>query len=161
MKPVSEHIIKSTGKKLLLAVPETNADFEKYFTLRYEVLRKPWNQPKGSEQDEGDKTSQHVCLLFNDEVIGVCRLQLNSASEAQIRYMGVHSNYQGMHLGDIMLAYFEVRAKELGIKTIFLQAREKAVSFYKRNGYQMIEKTFLLFDQIQHYSMQKNLRQES
>ena len=157
MQIISQQTIASTGKKLLLAIPETEIDFAKYYRVRFDVLRKPWHQPKGSEKDAGDNTSHHVCLLNGDDVIGVCRLQINSADEAQIRYMAVSENYRRQKLGDVMLLYFENLAKQMEIKTIILQAREIAVGFYKHNGYEITEKTFLLFGEIQHYLMRKEV----
>ena len=37
--------------------PTTSEEFKKYYNLRYEILRKPWGQPQGSEIDDGDETS--------------------------------------------------------------------------------------------------------
>jgi ribosomal protein S18 acetylase RimI-like enzyme len=38
-----------------------------------------------------------------------------------------------------------------------LHAREIAIGFYQKLGYQMIEKSHLLFGEIQHYLMEKTL----
>lgn len=158
MKILSEFTVDiSTLKKIKLAIPETKLEFNEYFYLRYKVLREPWKQPEGSEKDEGDETSYHVCLLHRHMMVGVCRMQINSADEAQIRYMAVHELYRGENLGVVMLSYFERMAREKGIDTMILQARETAVKFYARNGYEVVEKTFLLFNEIQHYLMKKNL----
>ena len=35
--------------------PKSPEDFKKYYNLRYEVLRKPWNQPIGSERDRKER----------------------------------------------------------------------------------------------------------
>ena len=42
-----------------------------------------------------------------------------------------------------------------GDTQMILQAREVAVDFYKSQGYQILEKSHVLFDHIQHYLMQK------
>ena len=31
--------------------PKTKEDFKKYYDLRWRILRKPWNQPRGSEKE--------------------------------------------------------------------------------------------------------------
>ena len=59
--------------------------------------------------------------------------------------------------GSLLLAALEQAAGELKLDTIRLQARENAVPFYLRHGYQLQEKTFLLFGEIQHYLMNKQL----
>jgi predicted GNAT family N-acyltransferase len=44
-----------------------------------------------------------------------------------------------------------------GRSKIFLQARENAVPFYITMGFRVTEKTFLLFEKIQHFAMEKDL----
>jgi len=38
-----------------LIVPETAVDRERYFDLRWRVLREPWQQPRGSERDDRER----------------------------------------------------------------------------------------------------------
>ena len=138
--------------------PVTPAQFEKYYRLRYETLRKPWNQPEGSERATDDETAVHAMLVTdNGEAVGVCRMHLQTAQEAQLRFMGIHENYQGKGLGKLLIDYLEDKARSMGAEIMILQAREKAVSFYERNGYNVTEKTHLLFGSIQHYKMEKQL----
>ena len=139
--------------------PKSPTEFDKYYNLRYEVLRKPWNQPLGSERDEGDDTSLHRMILDepNGKTIAVGRLQFNSNKQAQIRYMAVADGYQGKGYGRKIVGALEDIAREKGIRTIILQSRENAVKFYERNGYEIIEKSYLLFDKIQHWLMVKKI----
>jgi ribosomal protein S18 acetylase RimI-like enzyme len=138
--------------------PRTVQDFELYFDLRFHVLRKPWNRPPGSEKDELEEGSLHAMLLDDqNEVAGVCRMQYNGPDEAQLRYMAIRADLQGKGFGKLLLDHFEIIARKQKLKYITLQARENAVSFYKRNGYEVKEKTMLLWDTIQHYRMEKQL----
>ncbi|MHC2991577.1 acyltransferase [Pontibacter sp. HJ8] len=138
--------------------PATPEAFEKYYSLRYETLRRPWNQPEGSEYAEDDDRAIHAMLVDDEgEAIGVCRLHLNAIREGQLRFMGIRADKQGQRLGDQLLRYLEQRAKKMGAKIMTLQARENAVNFYRRNGYEVIEKTYLLFGTIQHYKMARQL----
>jgi N-acetylglutamate synthase-like GNAT family acetyltransferase len=139
--------------------PSTPEQFEQYYRLRYETLRGPWNQPEGSERAEDDDTAIHAMLVDDDgdEVIGVCRLHLSTPQEGQIRFMGIRADKQGQRLGDQLLQYLEEKARQLGATVMTLQARENAVNFYRRNGYEVIEKTHLLFGSIQHYKMARQL----
>jgi predicted GNAT family N-acyltransferase len=127
--------------------------------LRYEVLRKPWNQPPGSEKDNQEDTSIHIMAMDeNNRVLGVCRLQFNSSAEAQLRFMGVKENTQGLGIGRKLIDYAEQRAKAEGASTMILQAREIAVDFYRKCGYTIVEKSFLMWGEIQHYLMSKELK---
>ena len=139
--------------------PTTSEEFKKYYNLRYEVLRKPWGQPLGSERDEGEDTSIHR-MIINEETgdaIAVGRLQFNSIHEAQIRYMAVADEFQGKGLGSQIISALENVARGTGMQRIILSARENALQFYKNNGYEIIEKTHLLFGKIQHWLMRKEL----
>ncbi len=139
--------------------PNSSAEFEQYYNLRYEVLRKPWLQPKGSEKDDGDKSSIHRMIIdeSNGKAVAVGRLQFNTSEEAQIRYMAVSDNYQLKGYGNIIVKTLEDIALNKGIKNIILQARENALKFYWKNGYEIIEKSYLLFDEIQHWLMVKKI----
>ena len=139
--------------------PNSSAEFEQYYNLRYEVLRKPWLQPKGSEKDDGDKSSIHRMIIdeSNGKAVAVGRLQFNTSEEAQIRYMAVSENYQLKGYGNIIVKTLEDIALDKGIRNIILQARENALKFYWKNGYEIIEKSYLLFDEIQHWLMVKKI----
>jgi N-acetylglutamate synthase-like GNAT family acetyltransferase len=51
----------------------------------------------------------------------------------------------------------EQEAKNRGVSRLFLHARESAIPFYLSLGYEILEKTHLLFGEIQHFSMEKYL----
>ena len=53
--------------------------------------------------------------------------------------------------------HFEQISTNKKIQYIILNARENAVPFYKKLGYNITEKTNLLFGKIQHYEMKKVL----
>ena len=131
--------------------------FEDYYELRWRVLRKPWNQPRGSEKDELEDKSIHIMACDGDKIVGVARLHFNSKEEAQIRYMAVDENYRRRGIGSMMLQRSEEIAKERGASHIVLNARENAVGFYEKNGYKIVEKSYVLFGEIQHYKMMKKL----
>ena len=139
--------------------PNTSTEFKIYYNLRYEVLRKPWLQPKGSERDEEEETSLHRMIIdeSNGKAVAVGRLQFNTIEEAQIRYMAVSDDYQGMGYGSKMVNVLDDIAREKGSRKIILQSRGNAVKFYEKNGYEIIEKSYLLFDEIQHWLMGKEL----
>ena len=91
------------------------------------------------------------------DTIAVGRLQFNTKEKAQIRYMAVAEDFQGQGLGSQIIATLEDIAREKSIQRMILQARENAVQFYKNHCYEIIEKTHLLFGEIQHWLMGKDL----
>lgn len=138
--------------------PDTPEQWKAYYGLRFKVLRQPWGQPEGSEVASDDPESIHGMIYTNDgHVLAAGRIHQNALHQAQIRFMAVDPAWQGKGLGQAILTYLEMMAvkKYPHLKSICLQARENAVNFYVKNGYQIKEKTFLLFGEIQHYLMEK------
>jgi N-acetylglutamate synthase-like GNAT family acetyltransferase len=140
-----------------LCSPKTKSEFEKYFELRWQILRKPWGQPKGSEQDSDEDNSYHLMAIENGRVIGIARLQFTKHNAAQLRYMAVDSAHQKKGIGKSLIEHLETYAKQHEVNELFLHARDNALIFYKKLGYEITEKSYLLFDSIQHYKMCKKL----
>jgi len=136
--------------------PETKLEFEQYFNLRWRILRKPWDQKKGSEQDDMDENSIHIMAIIGDKVIGCGRGQFNSKEQAQIRYMAVDDVFRGQGFGFGILKALEEEFTENGAKEIILIAREKAVLFYEKQGYKIFKEGEVLFGEIKHYWMRKD-----
>ncbi len=137
--------------------PKSELDFESYYDLRWRVLRKPWNQPRGSEKDDLEDKSIHLMACSGPTVIGVARAHFNSANEAQIRYMAVEDQYRGRGVGTKLLAELEKRIRKKGANVITLNARETAVGFYEDHDYQFVAKAHTLYDSIEHFKMAKNI----
>lgn len=141
-----------------IGAPATDEEFEKYFDLRWRILREPWQQPRGSEKDELEHGSHHVMVCDeNNQVIGVGRLHAATDTQGQIRYMAVDTARQGKGIGGLLLKELERIAKEKKFSSILLHARENAVPFYLQRGYTQLEKSHLLFNSIQHFKMIKYL----
>jgi N-acetylglutamate synthase-like GNAT family acetyltransferase len=112
----------------------------------------------GSEKDNSEDASTHIMASDeNGNLVGVCRLQKNAPDQAQLRFMAVKETLQGKGIGMKLIAYAEDKAKQQGAKILILQARETVIEFYKKCGYSVVEKSFLMWDKIQHYLMEKKL----
>lgn len=137
--------------------PATELEWNSYYKIRFESLRKPWGQPEGTEKDDTDSSSINVMMLENNIPVAVGRLHYNSPTEGQVRYMAVEESCRSMGYGSLVLQELERMAKEANATTMILEARERAIPFYERNGYQVIKQSYLLFGEIQHYTMSKEL----
>lgn len=138
--------------------PETSEEFKHYYHLRWKLLRAPWGQAEGSGIDAIEDQCFHLIALDNsDDIIGVARLQFNNRNEAQIRYMAVTEKYQRKAIGGQLMAAMEKHALDSDCHNILLDAREAAVDFYKKQGYQVTAKSYRLFGEIQHFQMSKKL----
>jgi len=137
--------------------PKTHAEFKQYFELRWRILRKPWNEPEGSEQDSDEDSAYHLMTIEKGRIMGVARLQFVENNSAQLRYMAVDKAHQNKGIGRSMIEHMETYAKQHAANELFMHARENALIFYKNLGYEITEKSYLLFDSIQHYKMIKKL----
>jgi predicted GNAT family N-acyltransferase len=141
-----------------LKQPQKKSEFKQYYHLRWLLLRAPWNQPEGSEVDNIENQCFHIMAIDDkDDIIGVARLQFNTVTEAQIRYMAASEAHQRHGIGHELVNTLEQHAIKSQHKKIVLDAREPAVPFYEKLGYEVIEKSYLLFDEIQHFRMTKEL----
>ena len=137
--------------------PSTDAQWSAYYDLRWKILRKPWNQP-AEAIDEEERLSTHRMLIDeNHKIVAVGRLHRIDQDIGQIRYMAVDSEYRHQGYGSRLLAVLEAVAIEERVSRLILHSRENAVTFYQHYGYRSLKKSYVLFDEIQHYLMAKNL----
>ena len=71
--------------------------------------------------------------------------------------MAIKKSCRGKGLGSKMIVALEAVASHNKIKKIFLNSRENAIKFYKKNGYQIINQVDSSFGDIIHYRMEKTL----
>jgi GNAT superfamily N-acetyltransferase len=139
--------------------PQTDEEFARYYDLRWQILRAPWRQSRGSERDELETTADHAAV-FDERgaVLAIGRLHLNSPTEAQIRYMAVADVVRGQGVGRQIVEYLEAVARRRGASVIALNAREEVAGFYERLGYEVVGPGPMMFGAITHVKMQKQLR---
>lgn len=144
---------------LIVRIPETAQEWEQYYNLRFTVLREPWGQLKGSEVLKDEDQADHAMVIDSESniVVGVARMQINTPTQGQVRCVAVSPNVQGKGVGKLLMNYLENLAREKSIKEIILDARENALKFYESIGYEIYEDSYLLFGEIQHYRMRKEL----
>jgi GNAT superfamily N-acetyltransferase len=141
-----------------ITTPQSKTEFERYFDLRWRILRAPWQQSRGSERDHYDDNAVHAMALSDEgHIVGVARLHQINQTTAQIRYMAVEDHWQGSGIGDALLSYLEEKARTLGVQLIKLNARESCVGFYTKRGYRITGPGHLLYGEIKHQKLEKRL----
>ena len=85
------------------------------------------------------------------------RLHLPAPGEAQVRYMAVDEHARGCGYGSRILDALEAEARERGVHRIVLNARDNAVAFYRKRGYDVIGDAETLFGVIRHLRIEKLL----
>ena len=144
---------------MLIRPPASELEFDAYYSLRWKILRRPWNQPPGSEKDEFESEAFHLgAWTESGELIAVGRLHKISQYCAQIRYLAVDPSQRSRGVGTAVLQELESFAVKSGFRDIKLNARKEAVQFYQANGFALIGPSHCLFGLIQHFEMQKQIR---
>ncbi len=120
-----------------LRVPQTEEELELYYQFRWEMLRKPLHQPKGSERDAWDAMAHHQMVVDEEGTpVAIGRLYINADNEAAIRFMAVHPSVQDKGLGTLVAMTLESVARQEGVKRVVCSAREDAVEFFAKLGFE-------------------------
>lgn len=120
-----------------LITPKTANQQNKYYHFRWQMLREPWRMPIGSERDEYDEMSHHRMIVDGKgRPMAVGRLYITPDNEGQIRYMAVKPNRRNKGVGSLVLVALESFARQEGVKRLVINAREDAIRFYEKNGFE-------------------------
>lgn len=135
--------------------PKTSEEWEAYYELRYRILREPLGKERGSERNDGDATGIHFALYDNGNLRAIARLDQSEPQVSQVRFVAVDTSIQGKGYGRAIMEAAEAKSKELGNTKMILHARDYAVDFYLKLDYMLVEKSYKLFDVLQHYLLEK------
>jgi N-acetylglutamate synthase-like GNAT family acetyltransferase len=138
--------------------PRTPEEFDRYYELRWRVLRAPWGSRRGSERDELEESATHAMIVDADgNAVAAGRLHLNSPEEAQIRYMAVTESDRGRGFGRRIVEYLEAAARSAGATNVVLNARDEVLGFYTTLGYEVVGPGPTMFGTVEHSKMRKRL----
>lgn len=138
--------------------PQTEKEWEDYYDLRYRILREPLGKPRGSEKNDGDATGIHLALYDQRELRAITRLDQAEPGISQVRFVAVDETLRGKGYGRRIMEAAEERSIELGNTKMILHARDYAVDFYLKIGYTIVEKSYKLYDVLQHFLMEKEYK---
>jgi len=124
--------------------------------LRDRLLRAPLGLAFSSEELEAESAELHFALVDDVQVRACAVIVPLSVREAKLRQMAVHENHQRQGLGSRLIREIEIALYRRGFKAIELNAREQAVPFYKRLGYQTAGDRFMEVG-IGHWKMHREL----
>lgn len=133
------------------------------FAVRQPVLRP--GKPVETCIFDGDDllTTIHFGIFDGNSLAGIISVFKASHefftedSQYQIRGMAVLDNYQKQGLGELLVRHAENDVIEKRGTLLWFNAREVAVGFYKKMGYEVIGEPFPISDIGPHYVMFKNL----
>ena len=125
--------------------------------LRNQLLRKPLGLALPDEDLQNEKDNILIGYFDDDKLEGCCMLVPIEKDTVQLRQMAVLSGLQGKGIGRTIMQFAENLARDRGFKRILMHARDTAVGFYQKQGY---EKKGELFTEVSipHYVMEKIIR---
>lgn len=115
----------------------TEADWDRYHTIRYEELFKPHNDGEYDRDHPDEFKEGHTSLLLkkDGEGIGTVRIDRLDAETVVVRLVAVTKKYQGKGYGRELHNQIVSFAKERGVKKIVLNAAPEAIGYYKAMGF--------------------------
>ncbi|MEC4003113.1 GNAT family N-acetyltransferase [Flavobacterium sp. SUN052] len=140
-----------------------NISSETTVIVRNPVLRE--GKPIESCRFDGDdlETTSHFGLFINEKLIGVVsvfksrNLNFKAENQFQIRGMAVLKEHQKKGYGELLVKHCERYAIEEKSDLIWFNARETAVLFYEKLGYNKVGNPFSIADIGIHYVMKKEI----
>lgn len=136
------------------------------YIVRQPILRK--GKPPETCLFEGDdlESTHHFGLFENQELTGIISLFQKHNSifaenlQTQIRGMAILESHQKKGFGEALIKHCEEYCLANQFDLIWFNARESAVGFYKKMGYESIGSSFEIPEIGEHYLMYKKLKNE-
>lgn len=135
---------------------------EETYSIRLEVLRKGVDLPYKFDGDS-DKNTFHLGAFKQEKLVGVATFMkrkstlIQNDTQYQLRGMATLTEVRGLGFGNLLLAEADSILKEKKIAILWCNAREIALKFYQKNGFEIIGKPFDIPQIGKHFVMYKRL----
>ncbi len=123
--------------------------------LREKILREPLGSSFTEQELEEEKYHFQIAGFIDDTIVGTAVL-VPEGNAMKMQRVAVTETFRGKNIGSEMMVFCEQFAKDRKSKLIYCHARDSAVNFYIKNGYEGIGDYFDE-DGIPHLMMRKEL----
>lgn len=132
-------------------------EYDEAVRLRYQVLREPLGLDFTAEQLAEEYADTHLGIYHQQgTLLGYLCLTEVSDIEYKMRQVAVRPDLQKSGIGTALVAAAEDYAKQRGKQKISMHARDTAIAFYKRLGYEKEGKAFTEVS-IPHFKLVKKI----
>ncbi|OFE13073.1 hypothetical protein PHACT_07910 [Pseudohongiella acticola] len=131
--------------------------YERCWLLRQAVLRTPLGLTLDIRERTAEVGHRHFALITESNDLAACiSVVPMTEGHAKLRQMAVNENMQGAGLGRELITRVESLLARQGICHLHMHARDTAIGFYTRLGYQVEGDPFVEVT-IPHVKMTKTL----
>ncbi|MGM0578601.1 MAG: GNAT family N-acetyltransferase [Myxococcota bacterium] len=111
-------------------------------TLRFEVLRRPLGFGPGSEEFAHEDECLHLVAAEGERVVGCVLFHPDGQGTGRLLQMAVAEDRRGSGVGRRLVRHLEGRLVRDGRVRVTLHARDHAVGFYEKLGYEVYGEPF-------------------
>jgi GNAT superfamily N-acetyltransferase len=147
--------------------PQTEAEFEEYYHLRWDRLRRPQGQPEGSERDSPhEASSKHLIAKVDGRIVGAECYVVVTGRRGRLRrrrvivrsrQTAIVPEFERSGVATALLRYVEERGREIRAYELIGNVREEAVPWGKSMGYEIRGEGTTLYGTVKSYAMFKRL----
>ncbi len=123
--------------------PHGSADYERALALRRRWLREPLGLDFTPAELAADAESFHIVAADGEQIVGNVTLTPGPDGVLKLRQMIVEPSLQRQSLGRLLVEAAEALGRERGFRAIHLHARNSAIGFYERCGYEAFGEGFV------------------
>ncbi len=120
----------------------SSPEFAKALQIRTEVLRKPLGLVFATDELKKEVGYFHFVAEVSGQIVGTLMLVPLSTSKLKMRQVAVLKSHQGVGVGQALVERAEKFARENSYREIELHARDTAVPFYLKLGYEIFGENF-------------------
>jgi ribosomal protein S18 acetylase RimI-like enzyme len=151
-----EVLSRAEVQQAIREVPFGSLEHAATIELRTKVLRTPLGLTFPPGELESEKSFHHIACYRGSKLAGCLVLRPLADGEIQMKQVAVTPDLQCQGVGRAMVEFSEKLAATLGYRRMTMHARETAVKFYEKYGYEKIGERFMEVT-LPHWEMVKSL----
>jgi predicted N-acetyltransferase YhbS len=121
----------------LVLIDPTDARYPEELELRFRVLREPLGHGRSSVAFPFERDSLHLLAVQEGRVVGCVLFHPEGPCVGRLFQMAVAAEQQRTGLGSRLVRRREDEVRRRGFEEVTMHARQSAVPFYERLGYEI------------------------
>ena len=134
-------MIKNEKKINVLRIAIEHPYYQQERVLRNEILLRPIGLPDHAWEMK-DEEAWHFVAVYDNQVVGCAILVPTSDTDVQLMQMAVATDFQSQGIGKLIVLEMIQFAKQKSIHQITCHARDTAIKFYERLGFEIYGEPF-------------------